>query len=115
MKHMGERAMASTIELPPDVEAMPFQHVGRGAWRQRRLADGARGQIKEIRQHLVALVVMGQALKGFDELLAVIGWRRHAWSLLPGSRGVGSTSGPQTSGEVSPALPLEIAGCQSTV
>ena len=64
-----------------------FDGIGGGTWRQRLLADGAHRHFQKIRQHVVALAVMGQALKGLDELLSEFGRRRHAWSFLPVCRG----------------------------
>lgn len=43
-----------------------------------------------VRQHVVALAVVGQAVKGFEELLSKLGRRRHASSFLPAWRGAGS-------------------------
>jgi hypothetical protein len=54
---------------------------------QRPLADGAHGHIEEVRQHVMPFAVTSEALKRFDELLAVIGWCRHASSFLPARQG----------------------------
>ena len=69
-----------------------LDRVGVGALRQRLLADGAERHLKEILQHAVALPVVGQAVKGFDELLSKVRKRRHAWSFLPARRGAGSSA-----------------------
>jgi hypothetical protein len=69
-----------------------FHGIGRRTWRQRFLADGADRHLKEIRQHVVALPVVGGAIKDLDELLPEVGWCRHAWSFLPAWQGAGRFS-----------------------
>jgi hypothetical protein len=66
-----------------DAHILGLDRVGGGTRRHCGLADRAHRHVEEIRQHVMALTVVGKALKRLDELLPVFCKRRHTWSFLP--------------------------------
>jgi hypothetical protein len=57
---------------------LTFDRIGGRAWWHGRLADRAYRHFQKVSENVVAFPVMGEALKGFDELLSKDGRRRHA-------------------------------------